>query len=380
MFEGKLLVYRNEPLLHSLTKLGLGSVQIGLGFFILITLPLTLWAIVFDSSIEIDARDYVSYLENISWSLSLIYIFPFIVGLIHKYYKEIPRLYDRLIKNSINPLNETAVAGFRVRVDRRFNQYMPQVVIITITLIMNGIYFYQIISKTGAKPDWMTVGTVFQDTLSTVNGMTTIGIAAGCVQIVLTYWVLSFIYKSFVFAWSLYVFFADRQLDIQLDPLHFDGVCGLRRIAYMSTLQAVILFLLGIYLSLKAIDTSLIQEISIFSDIGNPLMLGSYALLAPLMFFLPMASAHNLMQETKDSFLQRFTEKTGQMIEEADRIDDVYESAEYLHLAKDLEKLHSKFNNKIPGWPFNVRTIQGFFGSVLVPLVPVLIPVIFNIL
>ena len=172
-----------------------------------------------------------------------------------------------------------------------------------------------------------------------------------------------------VFAWSLYGFFANRQLDIELDPLHSDGVCGLRRIAYISTLQAIILFLLGIYLSLKVIDKSLIQEISIYSDIGNPVMLGSYALLAPLIFFLPMSSAHRLMQKTRDPFLQRLTRKTWQMIDEADHTDDVCKSAECFKLVKDLEKLHSKFSGKIPVWPFNVRTLQGFFGSVLVPLI-----------
>ena len=380
MFEGKFLVYRNEPLLYSLTRFGLNPIQLGVGFFLLITVPLTIWAIAFDVSVDIENSGYVSYLENISWSLSLIYIFPFIIGLTHKYYNEIPRLFDYLIKNAIKPPDEVALTGFRVRVDRRFNHYAPQVTIITVTLILNGIYFYQIMNETAAKQGWMTVGTVFQDALSTVNGMTTIGIAAGCVQIVLIYWVLSFFYKGFVFAWSLYEFFANRQLDIQLDPLHSDGVCGLRRIAYISTLQAIILFLLGIYLSLKVIDKSLIQEISIFSDIGNPVMLGSYALLAPLMFFLPMASAHKLMQETKDSFLQRLTKKIWQMIDEADRIDDVCQSAECLHLAKDLEKLYSKFNSKIPVWPFNVRTLQGFFGAVLVPLIPVLIPVFIDIL
>ena len=380
MFEGKLIVYRNEPLLYSLTKFGLKPIQLGIGFFLLGTVPLTIWAIAFDASVDIENSNYVSYIENISWSLSLIYIFPFVIGLTHKYYNEIPRLFDDLIKNSIKPPNEAAVTGFRVRVDRRFNLYVPQVIIITVTLILNGIYFYQIMNETAVKQSWMTVGTVFQDTLSTVNGMTTIGIVAGCLQIMLIYWVLTFIYKGFIFAWGLYGFFANRQLDIQLDPLHSDGVCGLRRIAYISTLQAIILFLLGIYLSLKVIDKSLIQDISIFSDIGNPIMLGSYALLAPLMFFLPMASAHKLMQETKDSFLHRLTKKTWQMIDEADRADDVFKSAECLQLAKDLEKLHSKFNGRIPLWPFNVRTLQGFFGSVLVPLIPLLIPVIIDIL
>ena len=380
MFEGKLIVYRNEPLLHSLTKFGFNPIQLGVGFFLLVTVPLTIWAIAFDASVDIENSGYVSYLENVSWSLSLIYIFPFIIGLTQKYYNKIPSLFDCLIKNTIKPPNEAALTEFRVRVDRRFNHYAPQVTIITVTLILNAIYFYQIMNETAAKQGWMTVGNIFQEALSTVNGMTTIGIAAGCVQIVLIYWVLSFIYKSFVFAWSLYGFFANRQLDIQLDPLHSDGVCGLRRVAYISTLQAVILFLLGIYLSLKVIDKSLIQEISIFSDIGNPIMLGSYALLAPLMFFLPMASAHKLMQETKDSFLQRLTKKTWQMIDEAYRTDDVFKSAECLQLVKDLEKLHSKFNGKIPIWPFNVRTLQGFFGSVLVPLIPLSIPVIIDIL
>ena len=106
MFEGKLLVYRNEPLLHSLTKFGLNPIQLGVGFFLLVTVPLTIWAIAFDASVDIENSGYVSYLENVSWSLSLIYIFPLIIGLTHKYYNEIPRLFDYLIKNSIKPLNE----------------------------------------------------------------------------------------------------------------------------------------------------------------------------------------------------------------------------------------------------------------------------------
>ncbi len=131
------------------------------------------------------------------------------------------------------------------------------------------------------------------------------------------------------------------------------------------------LFLIGLYLSLKVIDKLAIQKLSLFSDIGNPVLLACYAIAAPLLFFLPLSAAHRVMQRERDRFLLPIAQEYKRAVSSfrADAgPDNVQRLEKYGSLYDDLKK-------RVPVWPFDFRSLQAFFGAVIVPVLPILLPV-----
>ena len=157
------------------------------------------------------------------------------------------------------------------------------------------------------------------------------------------YWVLNLLWKGYVLAWGLRDFFNKRHFRIRVEPLHPDGVCGFRPIGNIASRLNVILFLLGLYLSLKVIDKIVIQQSSLVEDIGNPMMLCGYAILAPRSFFLPLGAAHNTMLEAKEDSCG--LSASGARSSSAD-----------------------------------FKSLQAFFGTVVVPLLPVILPILIQLI
>jgi len=299
------------------------------------------------------------------------------VGLIYKYYLSFPRVLGQLVESLVPDISEEAINEYEKCLDKRFNRSYIWLAILILVLIGNLLYFYQIIMKSEFTQEWMTYSQYAWHIVDN-KGLTLAGILAFFIQGFLLYLIITFVVKTLVFIYTLYEFFSSKRFNVELDPLHFDGVCGLRQIAKIDTQLAFILFLIGIYLSFKVIDKLIVQDQNLFSDIGNPVLLGSYALLAPFMFFLPLASAHSKMEQAKDRFLIPISDKIGQLTREMTGVQNNKDSTQFLSIVKEIEGLHILYKRKIPVWPFDVKSVQGFFSLVMMPLLPVLIPLVFN--
>jgi hypothetical protein len=381
----ELVVFKNEPVLNWLSGKRLfardrktAAIAVGIAFLLFMTLPLTAMAMLFDYfAVKIAVSgEYISYLKNFSWSVSMIFIYPLIVGLIYKYYLSIPRVLGNLLDSFAPDISKEAIKEYEKCLDKRFNHFYVPLVILVITLLGNICYFCQVIQESEFTQGWIT----FKYILPIVDnkGLTPAGLLAFFIQWFLLYFIFIFVSKTLLFIYTLYEFFSNSCFDVKLDPLHFDGVCGLRRIAKIDTQQAFILFLLGVYLSFKVIDKLIVQDQNLFSDVGNPILLGGFAFLAPFMFFLPLASAHIKMEQAKDRFLIPISDKISQLTREITDVQNNKDSTQYLSILKEIEGLHLLYQRKIPVWPFDLKSIQGFFGLVIMPLVPVLIPLVFD--
>lgn len=383
----ELVVFKNEPVLYWLAGKRLfardrktAPIAVGIAFFLIVTLLLTAMAMIFDyfAVKKAVSGEYVSYIKNFSWSVSMFFLYPLIVGLIYKYYLSIPIVLGHLLESFVPDISQKAVKEYEKCLDKRFNHFYVPLVILVITLLGNTLYFCQIIQESEFTQGWMTF---YEYALPLIEnkGLTPVGILAFFIQWYLLYFIFTFVIKTLSFIYTLYEFFSNSCFDVELDPLHFDGVCGLRQIAKIDTQQAFILFLLGIYLSIKVIDKLIIQDQNLFNDIGNPMLLGSYALLAPFMFFLPLASAHSKMEQAKDKFLIPISNKINQLTREMTDVQNNKDSTQYLSIMKEIEGLYLLYQHKIPVWPFDLKSIQGFFGMVIMPLLPVLIPLVFEL-
>jgi len=247
----------------------------------------------------------------------------------------------------------------------RFNNFAMTLGCFLVTIVLNIIYFWQILDDKDLG--WMKDGLL---------GMSGPGLFGAIIQVVLIYWVLFLLTRGFVLSWGLYEFFNRRGFSVRIDPMHPDGVGGLRPIGYVANIFNIILFLIGIYLSLKVIDKWFIQGAPLGEDIGNPVMLGSYVVLAPLLFFLPIGSAHNAMRVAKDRFLAPLSATRQRLFVDLKNVKLNREGARAVETIKVLEETWDDLRKKIPVWPFDFRSLEAFFGTVIVPLLPILLLVV----
>ncbi len=160
-----------------------------------------------------------------------------------------------------------------------------------------------------------------------------------------------------------------RELDaLDLQPMHPDGAGGLGRLG-----RASLWFNFGT-LSLTAIPAALYLT----HGLTATLLFGASLLIValPVVFFLPLATAHGVMRDKRDELLEFVHERhrtatanTLRLLREP-TLDEEGRSqlnAELEHIGQ-LDGLYSNLQ-AMPVWPFDWRTIIQFSASVVVPAV-----------
>jgi len=351
---------------------GVSPVRLGIGFFLSISLTLSVWASLSEPPEVVPG--YVSFFDNISWSISMIFLFPFVVSLTLKYYLEIPNLFAFLLTQTTQTdQNQAGLDEFFTWLDRRFNSYWVTGAALALTIGLNVIYFYQILEHQGGT-GWITSGELLGSLSTQGRGFTTVGLYAALIQIILIYWVLNLLWRGAVLAWGLHEFFNKRNFPVRIQPLHPDRCCGLRKIGDVAMLLNLTLFVLGIYISLKVVDKIVIQDSPLGADIGNPIMLGGYLILAPLLFFFPLGAAHRQMNDAREKFLEPVSQKCERLFSDlADAsLDDKGLTAIQTFSALDTAII--RLHKEIPVWPFDFRSLQAFVGTILIPILPIVLP------
>lgn len=357
--------------MKGLVAIGLTPVSLSAAFFFTISISLTVWGAFYEPGIM--KPGYLNYLKNISWSVSVLAIFPLFVGLTLKYYNEIPKLFDDL-SATFKDEEKEKYSEFIKRVNGEFNKPLLPLFFLLLTIFLSCFYYYRILN---AEPhlSWISSGEILQSILKTKSGFTYLGLYSAVIQTFLIYWTFNVVWRSFILSWGLHLFFNEYKFSVKVEPLHSDGCCGLKKIGDVGTIFNGILFLLGIYLSLKVIDKILIQNLPLDSNIGNPIFLGCYAVLAPALFFLPLGAAHKRMKSQKEEFLKPITTKLSKLIQQV----ETESSLENYEEITKLDDLLKKLNKKISVWPFNFRSLEAFFGTVVIPILPIILPFIFKL-
>ena len=318
--------------------------------------------------------DYLSYFENISWSISLIIIFPAVLGLTLYYYQKAPAVLTSLYHTLVVSTNSGAFDQLCMRIDRAVNTRLIPIAVLLAVLVVNFVYFWPYLNDPNYSGSWMMFKgqwQIFYTQLTFRNQFTFFGYIGAIIQIFLTYWVLMFVVKNLIFIRGLYEFFRCDEYKIKLNPLHPDGVNGLGKLMELATLQAVIILFVGLYASLKVIDKIFQQQAGVL-DIGNVLVLLGYVIFAPLLFFLILGAAHQKMRDSKEDFLGVLSSRISVLIDKTSQTtsatnEQFKENAEQL---KFLQDQYAMYSQRISVWPFNWRSLQGFFGAVVTPIIP----------
>ncbi len=365
---------------HWLTRKGISPLQFGLSFLILVAIPLTLWSSLYaETGTEKDVL-YISYLQNVSWSLSLLVIFPLFLGLSLHFYNSYSSVLQYLYNTTAIEPDKAIFHNLCKKIDRLVNHKMiPFVAIIVATTFTAHLYYSYLLNC--EVTSWMTQGDYLKGSYEcsgksikeSPKGFTNIGVAAFVIQVMLTTWVLIFAARSLLFIRGLFDLFNSKETNVRLDPFHPDGVSGLAKLSRLATQLAMMLFLLGIYVSLKVIDRIYFQQISIFDGIGNSVAIVSYVVTAPAVFFLILGSAYNKMYEAKESVISILCDKIKDVMNQIKSESDIGENKKNLEHLKSLQEQKMALNKSVMVWPFDVKSIQGFFSAVITPLIAPLI-------
>ena len=376
----KFVVYEKEPLLRFITWVKLTPVTLSVAFFFGISLTLCVWAYLTGPDTPLGS-EYISFFRSISWSLSMLFLFPFVVGLSLKYYQEIPRVFDYLLEKVVEGSRNEEIDDFRTWLRNRFNDAFSPAIFLILTIAPSLYYYHQILDSTKYVGwDMDKSSELLQSIFGTSRGFTGVGLYGAIIQIVLLYWTFNLLWRGVVFAWGLHEFFNKRNFSLKIELLHPDGCCGLGRIGSVAMILNGILFLLGIYVSLKVIDKMVIQKASLGADIGNPIMLGGYLILAPLLFFSQLGAAHYRMKEAKEQFMLPISRKSEELFRELRKVELDRGGIETVQAFYEMDRMRNSLKKSIPVWPFDFKSMQAFVGTIVVPVLPVLLPLIFGLL
>ena len=372
-------VYEREPLMILITKIkSITPIKLGIAFFV-IGMSLHLVAYLTDSDLYgVNTDIKKTFLLNTSWSFAIICLYPFIVGLTLKYYREIPKTFDYIFNKLVKDgLAEKDFEEMRRCISSRFNNYYIFPITLALTLLLNYVYSENILNNVDTV-GWMNNVEnkySFSDT-ATVTGFTIAGLYATVIQVVLVYWVINLLLRGVIFTWSLYYIFNKKSVSYQLDPLHSDSCFGLKIIGEVSMILNSILFMLGIYISLKVVDKTIVQGLPLTSDIASPMMLVSFAILAPVLFFFPLGAAHHHMRKAKDVFLGDISGAVKNLHTTMLGLSNVNEKLECTQSIKELIEYSNIMKENLFVWPFNFKSIEAFFAVIVVPFLPVVLPLI----
>jgi hypothetical protein len=169
-----------------------------------------------------------------------------------------------------------------------------------------------------------------------------------------------------------------QTLSIRILPLHPDKCGGVVSISQYTVKVAYGIASAGLVISAAtvfALQTGTLSK-------AYPIILGivAYLVLAPLLFFWPLGTAHTAMREAKDA----------ELLQLAQRFDDVYnqlntasqDQTAFEPALKKLENLKRLYGiaQEFPVWPFNIGNLRRFFAVVTAPLVPALISIVIDLL
>lgn len=169
-----------------------------------------------------------------------------------------------------------------------------------------------------------------------------------------------------------------RDHAIRISPWHPDRCGGLKSISQYSMTLGYAIAVVGVFISIQTIQEI---QLGIFkTSYLTWLELAGYVISAPLVFFLPLGTAHTAMRSAKTTHLFALSHQFDvhyKLIVESLRGEDseIGSSAERIEQLQTLYKITEDFII----WPFDVRNLRRFLTITLAPLLPGIGSVIFEV-
>jgi len=169
-----------------------------------------------------------------------------------------------------------------------------------------------------------------------------------------------------------------RNQRIRVEPFNPDKAGGLGFIGRFSANLAYLIAVLGLLLSARMVQVPAdLFDVRSYVFVSG---LAVYLLLAPLIFFLPLWTAHTGMVTYRNHLLTETATKLDSVLtqlrtlrrEDADLIETS------LNEFRQLDEVRVLITDQVPIWPFNTGSVRKFFGLTLSPLLPAAISIIID--
>lgn len=170
-----------------------------------------------------------------------------------------------------------------------------------------------------------------------------------------------------------------REFHADVRVLHPDGAGGLSPLGNFSVKIGYMIGILGFLATVViwAQSTYLLANKE-FSLLVNPAIITlafAYLILAPIVFFAPIGSAHSAMRKAKNDFIIAISD---QFENDFARLQfllnkDGTELKDALEKIEHLQKIHGMVS-RFPIWPFNTASLIRFFSSVFSPIILSILP------
>jgi hypothetical protein len=164
---------------------------------------------------------------------------------------------------------------------------------------------------------------------------------------------------------------------IRISPWHPDRCGGLRGISRYSMTLGYAIAVIGLTLSVQTIQE--IQFGTFASSYLTWIGLIGYSVLAPMVFFLPLGTAHKVMQRAKTTHLLTLSRQFDNQYKQITSALSQGES-EIAGSVQKIEALQTlyKITEEFIIWPFDVVNLRRFLTITLAPLLPGLITILFE--
>jgi len=165
------------------------------------------------------------------------------------------------------------------------------------------------------------------------------------------------------------VYAREGKVEIHLEPLHPDHCCGMSSVGRYALLLHLLVFLFGISVSARVF----LDFVLIGSQLQKqpPLILGIAVIvvLGFFVFFVPLYIVRERMISVKNNMLEQLNREHGAQQEKfLKMLHDDHLDRQHIEYLQELAKIHAQIRS-IPPWPFDLRTLGAFSGTIFLPII-----------
>ena len=276
-------------------------------------------------------------------------VIPFGSFISLRYYSRYPSVFCDLYKNEVIQRKEDKFADYLKSLDKLFNHSVTLITIAGISCII----FVEMILTFNIPPR---------------KGAWLISLPCNIVSIpgvfLAMYLIVQFTLKVYMGCILITRFIKSEKTTVNVMLLHPDGCGGfgpfgkLTRTLNITAFLIALMIALGIYSNMKIYHVPLSHSLNMAMIVF--FMIGTF-----LVIFSPLIAAHTKMLKAKDEFF-------GDLNDEFEKVNKELKN----HFGGDLGRQKKLFNQlklindyyeiakKYPVWPFNIKVIYGFLGSI----------------
>lgn len=226
---------------------------------------------------------------------------------------------------------------------------------------------------------------LFSDAISPTDSIgwnsfhTNILIVRLLVTMIVAYALVMFIYGLFIMLFMLRELLEPQK--VRVKPLHHDNAGGLGAIGIFSSNLGYIIGIIGLTLAIVNIqDPPQLNELNnIYISMLSFILI--YLILAPVVFFTPLLSAHKVMVAFRDRLISEVSDEFNVTYKylrsirsnNSDQLKPIFQRI-------DLLKEERILINNFPTWPVSTRNLRKYFGLVITPIAPIGISLVVDLI